>query len=96
MSEVTNFFFQNGKLYKTDAEIDDELCPLSKNASRCLQNYAKFCLKPFPRQSLKLLAYEAQEYVEKICNKSENNVERERYVKYSKCGNIVNIVFLNF
>ena len=83
--ELTNFGDTSFRFPETEADIDDWYCPRVINAAKCIRNYAYTCLRPLPRQLVKLFVADNKTQTD-ACEGSPE-VRRDRIIPYFKCLN---------
>jgi len=83
--ELTNFGDSSFRFPETEVDIDDWYCPRVINAAKCIKNYAYTCLRPLPRQLVKLFVADNKTQTD-ACEGSPE-VRRDRIIPYFKCLN---------
>ena len=70
---------------ESDAELELEYCPRVQTASNCIRHYANYCLRPLPRQLVKLFV--ADNKTESDACQSTADVKRDRMIPMFRCLN---------
>ena len=83
--ELHGFGVDGYKFPESFQEIREEYCPKVKAASSCIHHYAYTCLKPLPRQLVKLFVADNKTAAD-ACQSSSDVVE-DRVIPYFKCLN---------
>lgn len=82
---MTNFGDMSFRFPETEADIDEWYCPRVINAAKCIRNYAYTCLRPLPRQLVKLFV--ADNKTQSDACEGSPEVRRDRIIPYFKCLN---------
>ena len=83
--ELQGFGLEDYSFPETPEEIQSEYCPRHRAASNCIHHFAYTCLKPLPRQLVKIFVADNKTAVD-ACQSSSDVVDN-RVIPYFKCLN---------